>query len=143
MLIADTNVLVYAVNANARQHEASRTWLSDQLRGGTEVIGMPWVSTLGFVRICTHPRILARPISAEQAMALVNAWISHPRVVTPEPSGRHGALLAGLLVEAGTAGNLTNDAHLAALALEHDATIVTFDRDFARFGVRVHVPASQ
>lgn len=143
MLIVDTNVLVYAVNADARQHAASYTWLSEQLRSGTEVIGMPWMSLLGFVRICTHARILGRPITAEQAMALVNAWISHPRVVTPEPSVRHAALLAGLLAEAGAAGNLTNDAHLAALALEYGATMVTFDRDFARFGVRVHVPTVQ
>ncbi|WCC80377.1 PIN domain-containing protein [Cutibacterium equinum] len=142
MLLVDANVLVYATNTSAQHHEAARAWLLEELNSGTEVVGMPWVSLLGFIRVCTHPRILENPLTAEQAMSVVNAWLSHPRVVTPEPSARHGALLAGLLVKAGTAGNLTNDAHLAALALELNATMVTFDRDFGRFDVRFLVPGS-
>lgn len=142
MLIVDTNVLVYATNTSAQHHEASRSWLLEELRVGTEVVGMPWVSLLGFIRISTHPQILENPLTAEQAMAVVNTWLSHPRVVTPEPTARHGALLAGLLAESGTGANLTNDAHLAALALELNATMVTFDRDFGRFAVRVLVPGS-
>lgn len=142
MLIVDANVLVYATNTSAQHHEASRSWLLEELRVGTEVVGMPWVSLLGFIRISTHPRIMENPLTAEQAMAVVNTWLSHPRVVAPEPSARHGALLAGLLAESGTGANLTNDAHLAALALELNATMVTFDRDFGRFAVRVLVPGS-
>lgn len=140
MLLVDTNVLVYAINAGGPHHDDSRTWLLEELREGTEVVGMPWVSLLGFIRITTHPRILERPLTAELATAVVQRWLAHPRVVTPEPSSRHAALLAGLLAESGTAGNLTNDAHLAALAIELDATMVSFDRDFGRFGIRVKVP---
>ena len=140
MLLVDTNVLVYAVNTSSPHHDASRTWLLHELQSGTDVVGLPWVSLLGFIRISTHPHILERPLSPEEAMSVVHAWLAHPRVITPEPSPRHAALLAGLLANSGTAGNLTNDAHLAALALELDATMVTFDRDFARFGVRVLVP---
>lgn len=103
---------------------------------------MPWVSLLGFIRISTHPRIMENPLTAEQAMAVVSTWLSPPRVVTPEPTARHGSLLAGSLAESGTGANLTNDAHLAALALELNATMVTFDRDFVRFAVRVLVPGS-
>ena len=33
----------------------------------------------------------------------------------------------------GPGGNLTSDAHLAALAIEHGAGLCTFDRDFDRF----------
>lgn len=142
MLLVDTNVLIYAVNTSAPHHEASRTWLLEELQVGTEVVGMPWTSLLGFIRISTHPSILEHPLTTEKAMSAVTAWLSHPRVVTPEPSVRHCALLAGLLAESGTAGNLTNDAHLAALALELDATMVTFDRDFNRFGLRVLVPGN-
>lgn len=140
MLVVDTNVLIYATNEDAKQHAASRAWLLEELGHGTEVVGMPWVTLLGFIRVTTHPRILTTPLSAQEAMSVVSGWLDHPRVVTPEPSPRHSSLLAGLLTDAGTAGNLTNDAHLAALALELDATMVSFDRDFARFGVRVIVP---
>lgn len=140
MHIVDANVLLYAVNSSSQHHQSSRNWLLTELQQGTEVIGVPWVSLLAFIRISTHPRIFERPLTAEEASSTVNALLSHPRVVTPEPTPRHGALLAGLLTDSGTAANLTNDAHLAALALELDATMVTFDRDFGRFGVRVHVP---
>ena len=52
--------------------------------------------------------------------------------------------VAGVLLRsAGVAGNLTTDAHLAALAIEHGATVLSFDRDFARFeGVRWTLPTS-
>ena len=42
-------------------------------------------------------------------------------------------ILARLLLSAGTAGNLTTDAHIAAIAIEHQAEVLTFDKDFARF----------
>lgn len=143
MFLVDTNVLVYALNASARHHDACRRWLLGELQTGIDVVGMPWVSLLGFIRISTHPRIMENPLTVEQAVSVVATWLSHPRVVTPEPSARHGDLLSGLLVEAGTAGNLTNDAHLAALALECGATMVTFNRDLSRFGVRVLVPGDK
>lgn len=96
-------MLVYATNTSAQHHEVSRSWLLEALRVGAEVVGMRWVSLLGSIRISTHPRILENPLTADQAMTVVNTWLSHPRVVTPEPSARHGALLAGLLAELGPA----------------------------------------
>lgn len=71
----------------------------------------------------------------------MDGWLGAPAAVVPEPTARHAALLGGLLREAGTGANLVPDAHLATLAVEHTATIVSWDRDFERFpGVRVERP---
>ncbi|MBC9957920.1 type II toxin-antitoxin system VapC family toxin [Yimella sp. cx-51] len=139
MKIVDTNVLLYAVNAGSAPHSACRAWLIDALEGA-EGVGLPWVSLLGFIRISTNPRIFEHPLTSAQATDLVQAWLAQPSALTPEPTPRHASILAGLVAPSGVAGNLTTDAHLAALALEYDAEVVTMDRDFERFGVRVVVP---
>jgi len=140
VLVVDTNVLIYAVHSASSRHDVASRWLR-AAGHGAEVLGLPWQSLLGFVRITTDPRVFAAPLAASEAMAIVQDWLAHPAVVVPEPTARHATLLAGLLTESGTAGNLTSDAHLAALALEHGGSVVTFDRDLARFGVPVLVPS--
>lgn len=141
MKVVDTNVLIYAVNEDARHYEAARSWLARGLTG-LEPIGLPWVVLLGFVRIVTNSRILPNPLGVRDAMGLVESWVSLPSTLIVEPTPRHTAVLRGLLETTGTAGNLTTDAHIAALALEHGATVVTYDRDFQRYGVPLEVPAS-
>ena len=139
MNIVDVNVLIYAVNRQSTQHLAANTWLLRQLSGpGT--VGLAWTALLGFVRIATNPAILPSPITATQAFDTIDTWLAAPAAVIAEPTVRHRAILRGLLANAGTAGNLTNDAHLAALAIEYGGAVVTFDRDFARFGVDVVIP---
>lgn len=140
MYLVDANVLVYCVDSSSPHHEASRRWLSHTLTTPGNVVAMPWICLLAFIRLTTNPALYASPLSPTEATDIVRLWLAAPGVVTPEPSARHADLLAGLIGQAGTAANLTNDAHLAALALEHDAMIVTFDRDLARFGVRVVQP---
>ncbi|HEX6390659.1 MAG TPA: type II toxin-antitoxin system VapC family toxin [Solirubrobacteraceae bacterium] len=137
MVIVDANVLLYARNADARQHATARTWLDGAL-SGAEGVGLPWVSLLAFLRIATNPRATAVPLTAEAATAQVERWLAAPSAITVAPTARHAAILAGLLQQAGTAGNLVTDAHLAALAIEHGATIVSFDRDFGRFAGLTH-----
>jgi toxin-antitoxin system PIN domain toxin len=139
MFVVDTNVLLYAVDSGSRHHHAANTWLSTSL-GGPETVGIPWVALLGFVRIGTNPRIMQRPLSIDQADELVSGWLSQTSAVPLSPERNHARTLFELLRVAGTAGNLTTDAHVAALALERRAPVVTFDRDLARFGVRVVVP---
>lgn len=100
-----------------------------------------WVVLLAFLRLSTHRAVLPSPLDLPRAQAVVELWLRSPAAMVIEPTPRHLALLAGLLDGAGTAGNLVNDAHLAALALEHRATVVSFDRDFARFeGVALQRP---
>lgn len=139
MKIVDANVLLYATNRAGAHHDAAHGWLTTALNGA-EAIGLPWVSLLAFVRISTNPRVFATPLPVATACELVETWLGQPPATAIAPTPRHAQVLRGLLERAGTAGNLTTDAHLAALAIEHSADIATFDRDFARFGVPVFVP---
>lgn len=140
MLLIDANVLLYAVNERSREHDIASAWLTRVL-GETEAVAFAWTVALAFLRISTHPSVYPDPLSPRQAGDLLDRWLSAPPSVTPEPTRRHTSLLRGLLEGVGTAGNLVGDAHLAALALEYGATVVSFDRDFARFeGVVVRPP---
>jgi hypothetical protein len=140
--IVDANVLLYAVNVASPHHARARAWLDGAL-AGREPVGFAWTVVLAFVRLATHPVVFERPLTPAEATDVVRAWLAQPPAIVVEPTPRHADLLAALLAEAGTAANLVNDAHLAALALEHDAVLVSFDADFGRFaGLRREVPAS-
>ena len=140
MKLVDANVLLYAVNSDSAPHEASRRWLDASLSGGATV-GFAWVVLLAFVRLATRPGLFPRPLSVEDATAVVTDWLAQPAALVVSPTARHPFLLRDLLARAGVGGNLVNDAHLAALALEHRAEVVTYDTDFARFpGVRFSRP---
>lgn len=141
MVIVDANVLLYAANSSARHHHAARRWLEEALNGD-EPIGFAWVVLLAFLRITTLPAAMERPLSTAEAFELVDAWLTAGPAAVVAPTSRHAALLRGFLLAAGTGGNLTSDAHLAALAVEHGARLCTFDRDFERFqGLRTIAPA--
>ncbi len=140
MVVVDANILLYAVDRRSVHHDAARTWL-DHALAGAEAVGFAWVALLAFIRIGTNPTILPAPMSSDAATGQVETWLAAPAAVTVEPTSRHAAILRALLRESGSAGNLTTDAHLAALAIEHAADIVSYDRDFARFaGVRHRLP---
>lgn len=132
MYIVDANVLLYAVNRDAEHHAVARDWL-DQSLSQTITVGFSWSVVLAYLRISTHRGIFERPLSPEDAVTRARAWLSQPSATLVEPSPRHLDVLAGLLSSAGTAGNLVNDAHLAALAIEYAAELVSFDADFGRF----------
>ena len=132
MLIPDLNILVYAHNSRARGHAEAREWWEKTLAANRPV-GMPWVTMLGFIRVLTHREILENPMRVEEAIRRVRAWLDHPRVEVLSPGDHHAEILFGLLANLGTAGNLTTDAHLAALAIEYQAELVSTDADFARF----------
>lgn len=132
MRLVDANVLIYAVNETSPQHDLARTWLDDAL-SGDETIGFAWSVILAFLRLTTHPAVFPQPLEPERATAIVRAWTDQPTARLIDPSPRHLEVLSGLLAETGTAANLVSDAHLAALAIEHHATLVTFDADFGRF----------
>ncbi|HLS15084.1 MAG TPA: type II toxin-antitoxin system VapC family toxin [Beutenbergiaceae bacterium] len=132
MKLVDTNVLLYAVNPACPEHRPAKTWLDSALSGGAPV-GFAWLGLIGFVRIATHPAIFERPLTPAQALTAVDAWLEAAPASVLQPKTAHLAILRRLLGHARSAGNLTNDAHLAALALEHKATVVTFDSDFGKF----------
>lgn len=136
MYVVDANVLLYAVNSSAPNHEAARGWLDSSL-GGRDTVGFAWVVLLAFLRLATRPGLFPRPLDVTTALSITGTWVSQPRAVVLHPTARHLSVLGGLLTPAGTGGNLVSDAHLAALAVEHGAQVVSFDADFSRFpGVR-------
>ncbi len=138
MILVDANLLIYAINRDAPGHREARRWLEKTL-SGSESICFTWAVILAFLRITTRPGILARPLEGEQAMAYVDEWLRQPVAEILTPGERHWRILSNLLLDSGTLGNLTSDAHLAALALEHGAVIHSADYDFRRFAGIRHV----
>ena len=135
-------MLLYAVNEDAPLHGPARAWLDGAL-GGTEAVGFAWIVLLAFLRLSTRPDLFPRPLEQDAAFDVVGAWLDAPATVTVHPTARHFEVLRGLLGPVGTAANLVNDAHLAALSVEHGATLVSYDRDFGRFpGVRWEQPSA-
>jgi uncharacterized protein len=130
--VIDLNLLIYAINKDAPLHAASRVWWEGCL-SGNDTIALPWTVILGFLRITTSGRIMPKPLNAGQATGIVDEWLHHPMVAPISPTERHWGILHRLLAALGTSGNLTMDAHLAALAIEHSATLYSADSDFARF----------
>lgn len=132
MRLVDTNLLIYAVDDTSAHHEVARTWL-EQALSGTETVGFAWNALLGFVRLATSAHVFTMPLTVDQALDHVQAWLAQPCAAVLAPTPRHAAVLRDLLAPLGTAGNLTSDAHLAALAREHGAQVCSSDGDFARF----------
>jgi hypothetical protein len=139
--LVDANVLLYAVNEDAHHHEDARSWL-DRALSGPEPVAFTWVVLLAFLRLSTRAGVFPRPLSVDEAVTTLSSWLARRTAVVVEPGPRHLERLQGLLRDSGSAGNLVNDAHLAAVALELRSVVVSFDRDVGRFdGVRRESPA--
>jgi toxin-antitoxin system PIN domain toxin len=132
VILPDVNVLVHAHNADSAVHDAARDWW-DGCLAGSEGVGLAWAAVLGFVRITTNRRIVARPLTVDEVMARVATWLELPHVHIAQPSDAHFARLRAVLERVGVAGNLTTDAHLAVLAMERGYVLYSTDADFARF----------
>ena len=132
MILLDANMLLYAVNRDAPHHAAARTWLETAL-SGTQPVGLAWVVILAFLRISTNRRIFERPLEIRQATQFIDEWLEQPVTSVVLPGQNHWQILQTLVRQTGTGGNLTTDAHIAALCLEHGAAIVSTDHDFKRF----------
>jgi toxin-antitoxin system PIN domain toxin len=132
VIIPDVNILVYAYNVDAKHHKAAKDWWERTLTE-PEVVGLPWVTILGFLRVSTQRRIIDHPMFPKDAVERVRSWLAVINVQIISPGEEHGEILFQLIDEVGTAGDLTTDAHLAALAIEHRGRIASSDADFARF----------
>jgi uncharacterized protein len=132
MILPDVSLLIHAHHSASPHHERARVWW-DQALCGDELIALPWATILGFIRITTNRTILNNPLTVEEALSRVEEWLALPHVRVLHPTGAHPALLFRLLRGLGTAGNLTTDAHLAALAVEHGCVLCSPDADFGRF----------
>lgn len=142
MLIPDVNLLVYAYNTDAPFHEKAKEWW-EQCMNGRERIGIPWIVLLGFLRLTTSRAILLRPFAPSDSIAIIRAWLQCPPAQLIAPGPRHLAILEELATAIGTAGRMTTDLHLAALAIELNATLCSNDTDFTRLsGLRLRNPIS-
>ena len=132
MILIDANLLLYAYHPRAEQHENSRAWLEAVLFG-PDLVRFSWLTLWAFLRIATSARVFERPLSAPEAEAAISSWLAQPVAGIIEPGERHWDILRGLVRDGQATGPLVMDAVLAAIAIEHGATIYTTDRDFLRF----------
>jgi toxin-antitoxin system PIN domain toxin len=132
VILIDVNLLIYAVDADSPHHSRARRWLEQTLSGETPV-GLPWAVVLAFLRVTTRAGILRHQLSAEHAVEFIDEWLAQPYVTLIAPGDAHWPILKNLLLEAGSGGNLTSDAHLAALAIETGSALASADHDFRRF----------
>jgi len=139
MFLVDANVLVYAVDSSSTHHEPSAAWLDSALNGSKQV-ALPWQCIGSFLRLVTNPRVMATPMSPNDAWAQVQRWLDAPTAWIPPAGLRTAALLGEVLGNSQVTGNLISDAQLSAIALEHGLTVVTLDSDFGRFPVQVLDP---
>ena len=132
MILIDANLLLYAYDPRAMHHEASRTWLEATL-AGPPLVRFAWLTLWAFLRIVTNPRVFEQPLSLAEGERIVTTWLAQPGTGILEPGERHWEILRDLARSGQTPGPLIMDAALAAIAIEHGATLCTTDRDFARF----------
>ena len=140
MVIPDTNLLLYVYNRHSPFHNSALHWWED-LVNGTERVGLSWLVTAAFVRLMTGPVLLERPATTEATLGYVRDWFRFPHITPINPGPDHLAIFHRNLVAAGAGGNLVNDAHIAALAMEYQAEVHSYDTDFTRFpGLRWRNP---
>src|SRR5580698_8838087 len=130
MKLLDANILIYAVNEDAPLHKAAKTWIEEVLSEG-ETVAFSWIVILAFLRLSTRPGLFRNPLAPSEAFDVIRSWLDHPDVAIINPGPNHFVTLERILEPLGTAGNLTSDAHLAAMALENGAELCSCDADFA------------
>jgi toxin-antitoxin system PIN domain toxin len=140
VIIPDVNLLLYAYDAATSEHSRARVWLQ-KIISTSEIVGFSWHTVLSFLRISTMPRMTADPYRLDEAIEIVEDWLAFSNARILSPTENHWRILKQLLPRTPVRGSLIMDAHLAALAIEHGATLCTSDRDFARFpGLKVEFP---
>jgi toxin-antitoxin system PIN domain toxin len=131
-MLVDANLLLYAVDEESPHHRASYEWLSSALNGERRV-GLPWSTLSAFLRIVTHPRATASPLTPGEAWRFVEEWLDCEVAWIPQPGARHASVLGDLIQRYDLRANMISDAQFAALAHEHGLTVYSADTDFARF----------
>jgi len=143
VILIDVNILLYAYDADSSQHFAAREWLESSLTEEDEIT-LSWITIIAFLRIGTSKQAMRNPFTLTEARDIVDAILSRSNVRVLQPSMAHWGIFSRLLVESQSVGNLATDAHLAALALEHNCVLVTNDKDFTRFaGLKIINPIAK
>jgi toxin-antitoxin system PIN domain toxin len=143
LILVDANLLLYAYNSSSEEHDGAMKWV-EAVFSGSEPVALVWPVLLAFIRISTNARAFPKPLSRAEAMIVVSEWLDRPQTVLIVPGDNHWDTLQRVSSLGKVSGPLFSDAHLAALAIEHGATLYTTDRDFARFpNLRFENPLDQ
>ena len=132
MILVDVNLLLYAEDSLSPHHDAARRWWDEQLSNSAPVC-LCWPVITAFIRIATNARLHQRPLTIKEAIGRVQSWFEQPCVHVINPTEQHWPIFQRLLSEGNATANLVSDAHLAALAIEHNCQLQSTDSDFARF----------
>lgn len=139
MVILDNNILIYATMPRFGQHARVRHWLEEALSTGPDIIGITWQVVTGFVRIGTNRRIFDRPLDLAFTQQFLTDLFGHPMVAMIAPSANHWNVYSKLLEDMNLTGDIVMDAHIAAIAIEHKASVASTDKDFRRFSDHLRI----
>ncbi len=132
MIVLDVNLLMYSYLRASPFHRVASRWFESVL-SGSEQVGIPLHSVSGFIRITTHPRFSIGAVDLTTALSAVDSWLAEPNVNLLYPAEQHWPILRKMLIKGQALGDMSSDAHLAAITMENGGTLYTTDRDFARF----------
>jgi toxin-antitoxin system PIN domain toxin len=141
MILPDVNVLIYAFRQDSPHHAVCRIWLAEVIEGDARFALSP-LALSAFVRVTTNPRAFRSPSTLTEAFDFCRNLMGQPHCQIVEPGERHWDIFERICVESDTRGPRVSDAWFAALAIEWDCDLITFDRDYARFrGLKWRTPA--
>lgn len=129
----DVNILLYASDTSSHKHAEAIRFLK-QRASDPDLFCIAWPTLIAFLRIATHPRIFAQPLSPDDALGNVESLLSLPRVRMLSEGEGFLEIYREVTARFPVRGNLVPDAHLAALLLQHGVRrLYTVDRDFRKF----------
>jgi uncharacterized protein len=132
MILLDVNVLIYAFWPGAPDHQATAAWLT-AAASGDEAVVVPDVVLSGYLRIVTGSRVFQIAEPLENALDFAEQLLLGSAIFIGHTGDQHWGIFRDLCKRAGVTGKMVTDAYLSAMAIEAGATLITFDRDFARF----------
>jgi toxin-antitoxin system PIN domain toxin len=132
MILVDINLLIYAEDSQSEHNRAARIWW-DACLSGSEAVCLCWPVLMGFIRISTNLRAIRHPLTLNETVERIQSWLNQPCVKMIQPTEQHWKIFQQMLRAGNATANLVSDAHLAALAIEHNCVLYSTDRDFSRF----------
>ncbi|UCG87473.1 MAG: PIN domain-containing protein [Gemmatimonadota bacterium] len=133
--VVDTNILLYAANADTPEHEYAAAFLNEAGRSPDQ-----WYLTDGicyeFLRVATHAKVFPQPLEWREALDFLTPLLESARFHVIVAGAEHWTVLQDVLSDLTyPAGNLFFDVRTATLMREHGIKrIYTTDTDFLQFG---------
>lgn len=132
MIFPDVNVLIYAADRNAKQHEEYRKWLDDTINND-EPLAISEIVLSSFIRIITSTKIFNNAFSMSEALIFADSLREIPNVKLVVPGASHWDIFKKLCLELNPKSGSVTDVYFAALAIEYDCELVSADKGFVRY----------